>query len=318
MLHRDLTDRLFDAPGRWTLWRCTGCTSAYLDPRPAPATVGLAYANYFWHEAPRAGEGAPVGVAAKARRAVRNDILNRRLGYALPAPALPVGAPLAPTFFGAAIDRWARHLRADGAAPSLLDAGCANGEFLLQMRELGWTGTGIDIDDAALAQAGAAGLDVAHGTLTDLGALGDRRFDAITLNHVLEHLHDPGSALRAARGLLNPGGVLWIATPNVASLAHRQFGREWLSLDPPRHLVLFARDALRAALRSAGFASVRSPRPVRNARSIYAASFALQQGSRPDDGPPLPRGLRARALLAERRWERRPDLAEELIMVAEG
>jgi SAM-dependent methyltransferase len=315
-LYAGLSDRLFGAPGRWSMWSCTGCGSGYLDPRPTPDTVGLAYASYFWHQPPRDLEDAPVGAAARARRAVRNDLLNRRLGYDLPAPRLPVGAPLGVTSFAPGLDRWARHLRRPPGEARLLDVGCANGEFLLQMKALGWTVTGIDIDDASLEQARACGLEVVQGTLTDPGALGERRFDAITLNHVIEHLPDPGAALRAARDLLAPGGVLWIATPNIRSLAHRRFGRDWLSLDPPRHLVVFSPDALRTLVRDAGFRDVRSPRPTRNAASIFAASAALQRGERPDETSGLPSALRVPARVAELRWARRPDEAEELIVIA--
>ncbi len=306
-LYDGLRDRLFGAPGEWTMWRCARCGSGYLDPRPTAESVSLAYADYFWHQAPRLPDAAPATAIARLRRAIRDDLLRRRLGYAL--PRLPLAAPLSVTAYGAALDRWARHLRPHGDPPRLLDVGCANGEFLLQMRALGWEATGIDIDDQALVEAKAAGLDVAHATLTDPGAIAGRRFDAITLNHVIEHLHSPAEALRGARELLEPSGMLWIATPNIRSLAHRAFGRDWLSLDPPRHLVVFAPDALGAVMRDAGFIDVRTPRPVRNARSVFTDSVTLRGGD-------LTPTLRLRAEIAQRVWERRPDVAEEIVVVA--
>lgn len=302
LLHDGLHDRLFGAPGTWTMWRCAQCGCGYLDPRPTQATIGLAYADYFWHEAPR----SVIATTAKQRLrlALRNDVLNRRLGYDL--PSVPLGAPLAHTAFGPALDRWARHLRPPGPQPTLLDVGCANGEFLIQIQALGWRATGIDVDDAALARAREAGLDVAHATLTEPGALAGRRFDAITLSHVIEHLHDPPAALRGAYELLAPGGTLWIATPNLRSLAYRAFRSDWLSLDPPRHLVVFTPDALRTAVANAGFTAILTPRPVRNARSIFSDSARA----------PLTPAQHARARLAERIWERRPDVAEELVVLA--
>ena len=35
-----------------------------------------------------------------------------------------------------------------------------------------------------------------------------------------------------------------IATPNLEALGHRAFGRDWVGLDPPRHLVLFTTASL--------------------------------------------------------------------------
>ena len=43
LLYRELRDRVSRAPGEWTLQRCLGCESAYLDPRPTEAAIGRAY-----------------------------------------------------------------------------------------------------------------------------------------------------------------------------------------------------------------------------------------------------------------------------------
>jgi len=40
-----------------------------------------------------------------------------------------------------------------------------------------------------------------------------RRFDAIVMSEVLEHLEDPVAALKAAMGWLTPGGTIWINVP---------------------------------------------------------------------------------------------------------
>ena len=51
ILHSDLIDNAFRvAPGKWALWKCAMCSGAYLDPRPNPATIHLAYANYYTHQ----------------------------------------------------------------------------------------------------------------------------------------------------------------------------------------------------------------------------------------------------------------------------
>jgi 2-polyprenyl-3-methyl-5-hydroxy-6-metoxy-1,4-benzoquinol methylase len=316
-LHEGLEDRLFGAPGRWTLWRCDGCPTAYLDPRPSAPSIGRAYLSYFWHRPPEDGEAPPAGLAARLRRGARNAYLNHALGYDLrPAPrALGLALATVPGA-GTALSRWVRHLRREHAAPRLLDVGCANGGFMLQMQALGWRVSGIDIDDAALAPARAAGLDVAHGTLEAPPELAAGGFDAVTLNHVIEHLPDPYAALRQAGALLRPGGVLAIATPNLRSLAHRMFGRDWLSLDPPRHLVLLSPDSLRAGLEGAGLVAVEQPRPARNLRSVIAPSAALAAGADAHSPPPAPLGLRLRGVLADELAQHRPDLAEELFMLA--
>jgi 2-polyprenyl-3-methyl-5-hydroxy-6-metoxy-1,4-benzoquinol methylase len=51
----------------------------------------------------------------------------------------------------------------------------------------------------------------------------DRRFDAIEMSFVLEHVEDPELVLRRFMGFLAPGGVLIAAVPNALSL-HRRLG----------------------------------------------------------------------------------------------
>ena len=291
--------------------------TAYLDPRPTPATIGLAYTEYFWHQPPENREAPPDGAVEWARRALRNGYLRRALGYDLRPSSAALGA-LAGAVPGmtAALQRWVRHLRHDSPAPRLLDVGCASGEFLLQMRALGWEVHGMDIDRAALEQAQRAGLSVAEGTLErPAGAAAGGGFDALTLNHVLEHLPDPVGALRSARELLRPGGVLWVATPNLRSLAHRMFERDWLSLDPPRHLVLFSAESLLGAFGAAGLERIVQPRPVRNLQSVIAPSAALAAGADAQDPPPAPQGLRLKGLVAQEVAVRRPELTEELVVM---
>jgi len=44
-------------------------------------------------------------------------------------------------------------------------------------------------------------------------------FDAVVFLQTIEHVHDPGAVLEHFRGLLAPGGVAFITTPNVLTLA---------------------------------------------------------------------------------------------------
>ena len=76
---------------------------------------------------------------------------------------------------------------------------------------------------------------------------------AVVFWHSLEHLPDPGNAIREAARLLGPGGVLVIAVPNNDSLQARAFGDRWLHLDPPLHLVHLSERSLRSRLEACGF-----------------------------------------------------------------
>ena len=215
------------------------------------------------------------------------------------------------------MDREIRHLPAKTGG-TLLDVGCGSGAFLAQMAALGWRTQGIDPDPAAVASAREAGLHVRQATLADLDT-GQHAgsFDAITLSHVIEHLHDPGGDLRRIERLLRSGGLLWIATPNLEALGLRRFGAAWLGLDPPRHLVLFTRASLEQLVRHAGLEPLPPPAASPHALQMFSQSTAIAQGRLPDEGPSNGTGrLRALAAVANLASLRDPRHAEELVVLA--
>src|ERR1019366_8424047 len=81
-------------------------------------------------------------------------------------------------------------------------------------------------------------------------------FDAITLNHVIEHVPDPISTIKECSRLLKPGGKLVMFTPNAASLSHRYFKQDWRGLEPPRHLHVFSFKSMRKLFDKADFAQI--------------------------------------------------------------
>src|SRR5690606_11561895 len=68
----------------------------------------------------------------------------------------------------------------------------------------------------------------------------EKKFDAISLFHVLEHVHDLNYILELLITKLKKRGALFIAVPNVNSLDSQLYKEEWASLDVPRHLYHFS------------------------------------------------------------------------------
>src|SRR2546429_396623 len=80
VLLNDLVDNVFHvAPGKWTLKRCLGCHSAYLDPRPTVETIGAAYEIYYTHWT-AASSDQQSGLVQRIRRSVANGYRNYRFG----------------------------------------------------------------------------------------------------------------------------------------------------------------------------------------------------------------------------------------------
>ncbi len=316
-LHHGLGDPLRpNEPGRWDLAKCTACGSAYLSPRPTSAAIGHAYDVYFTHQPPP--DPTPPGVLTAFRRAGVNGHLNARLGYQSRPTSRVLAAVLRVTPGGRAhAERSVRSIPAVPTGGRVLDIGCANGAYLVAMRARGWDVLGVETDPQAITFARAAGLDVLDGLLD--ARIPDDSMDAVTLGHVIEHVHDPDAFLGECLRVLRPGGRLWLATPNLDSSGHRALGRDYVQLDPPRHLVLFTRSSLRTLLMKSGFTDVRGQRVVPQARAwTFARSMSMRQGlgSHPDRLPPLSPAMRARAALADLRGLITPARAEEIVFVA--
>jgi len=73
---------------------------------------------------------------------------------------------------------------------------------------------------------------------------------------VIEHLAHPVPTLTALCQVLEHGGVLRAAVPNVAGVSSFVFRRHWRALEP-RHLALYAPDQLTRLLQESGFRDVR-------------------------------------------------------------
>jgi SAM-dependent methyltransferase len=295
LLHTGLKDSLFGAPGTWRLVRCPDrqCGLIWMDPMPLAEDLGRAYQGYYTHAAPsEAGAG---NLLRRAYSAIKSDYLVVRYGYPSVTQHSLSGRlgwllyllPLQ----RAGVESEARYLRACPRG-RLLDVGCGGGKWLTKMRDLGWEVRGVDFDAEAVKAAARRGLRVDHGSLEAVGYPGGS-FDAITLNHVIEHLPDPVSTLEECRRLLKPGGHLVVVTPNSASLGHWLFKGAWRGLEPPRHLRLFCPSSMRVALKRAGFSHF-EVRTV-NSDDVLMRSLALWAGLA-EPGGRLPMRLRAASL----------------------
>jgi SAM-dependent methyltransferase len=78
-------------------------------------------------------------------------------------------------------------------------------------------------------------------------------FDLVMLHHSFEHVPDPRATLEAVAGRLSPTGRVLVRMPTVSSAAYERYGRDWIQLDPPRHLTLFSREGMETLARRTGF-----------------------------------------------------------------
>lgn len=317
ILYENLVDNVFRcAPGKWSMWRCSGCESAYLNPRPTLETIHIAYQSYYTHSVGEARrEFGALGLGRRLRRRLSNGYANWRYGtQRTPATKLGIALALMCPPLTSIVDRAFRHLpRKREIEVSLLDVGCGNGEFLSTASEAGWRVMGIDPDPKAVAEVAKKGFKVSHGGIDVLCTENDV-FDFISLSHVIEHVHEPQIVLKACYRLLKPGGYLWIETPNINSFGHFLLRNKWYPLDPPRHLSLFNHSSLRTLLSSIGFDMLATPWQLNECSTKIYQSFGVSMGKSLYDSVKVPSRLRMLGLAGDM-WETFVKTSHEAILI---
>ncbi len=322
VLYDGLRDRLFGAGGTWSLRQCPepSCGLIWLDPMPVEEDIAKAYADYYTHRDEAADRNPWL---MRFFTSVRDGYLCVRHGYR-----------------GGELDGWRRLLGylaylhpgrravmdfnvmwlAPVSGGRLLDVGCGSGAALSFMKERGWQVRGVDFDPQAVRLARERGLEVSCGSLEVL-QFPDETFDAVTMSHVIEHLHDPAKTVGECLRVLKRGGRLVIVTPNTRSLGHRWYGEKWMHLDPPRHLHLFGTGTLRRLVEAAGFGKVEAWTSLRDAYGMFLGSRSISRTGRYAMGSPQPLTARLWARLAELgewaalKFDSR--LGEEIVVLAE-
>lgn len=263
ILYAGMNDRLFGSPGLWDFRQCRNpqCRFVWLDPRPTKSQLDEAYANYYTH--------TQVGQMNRRQR-VRAYIMRTILcAYNL---------MLSGTSTARAVHEAKRLYLGEVKPGRLLEIGCGDGRAMLRMKKLGWQVEGQEIDlNAARVAAENTGLPVHYGELERL-EIPKETYDAIVMIHVIEHVQDPVGLLKTCNRLLRSGGTLIVVTPNVESLGHRQFGRNWRDIDAPRHLQIFSRITLTQVAVEAGFQDNTVTTTVAHAHFVAGSSIALQRG----------------------------------------
>jgi len=212
-------DHLVTGDGPFGVRECTACRYGVTDPQLSNAELGPYYASdyyagYYEHGGPRSRN--PLYRLRAAFRKRSGERRNRQ-----------------------------RPFDVEGIPPGrFLDVGCGGGELLRSFAARGWEPYGIDPSEQAVETAAGRGAKVHCGTLADQ-PWEEGSFQLIGFNHSLEHIVDPIDALRSARDLLAPGGLLAIAAPNWTCWQRSRFGNRWSSLDMPRHQQHFSPQALR-------------------------------------------------------------------------
>ncbi|HEX8677844.1 MAG TPA: class I SAM-dependent methyltransferase [Segetibacter sp.] len=204
------------------IWKCETCNLRFTQNAPDEAAIGVYYqsAEYVSHS------DTKKGLINRLYHYVRGFTLTTKLSFIKEVTRLKHGV--------------------------LLDVGAGTGAFAFTMQQAGWKVTGLEPDGIARANA-LKNYKLQLEELSNLDQLNHDTFDAITLWHVLEHVHDLHGYVDKFFKILKPAGRLVIAVPNYTSFDAGFYKQYWAAYDVPRHLYHFSPKSMQILLEKKGF-----------------------------------------------------------------
>jgi SAM-dependent methyltransferase len=168
-----------------------------------------------------------------------------------------------------------------------IDIGTGDGAFLAELLRHGFTDVqGVEPSAAPVATAAPELRGLIRNQPFHAADFAAGSFSLVTCFQTIEHVPDPLALCRDARGLLKPGGALYLVCHNRRALLARLLGEKSPIYDV-EHLQLFSPASVRAMLERAGFVRERiEVRPLVNRYPLdYWARLA-----------PLPAAIKPTAL----------------------
>jgi 2-polyprenyl-3-methyl-5-hydroxy-6-metoxy-1,4-benzoquinol methylase len=205
----------------FSIWECRDCTLRFTQDAPSLNAIGRYYKSedYISHT------NTSRGLINKLYQAVRKRTLKQKRQLVCKTTGKKQG--------------------------SLLDVGSGTGSFVKEMKDHGWQVTGLE-PDADARQVAKEHFDCELQDSDKLFSLAPDSFDAITLWHVLEHVHDLTGYMQQLKLLLKSDGRFMVAVPNYTSLDAANYKEYWAAYDVPRHLYHFSPQSMQILMENMG------------------------------------------------------------------
>ena len=205
--------------------QCEACGFRFTNPRPDENEIG----KYYESEEYISHSGTSRGVVNKIYGMVRNLTIKQKVKL---------------------INK--QILNPKSQTRNALDIGCGTGEFLNACKQNGWNVTGIEPSEVARKHA-KENFGIEPLTPEKLFEISEKKFNVITMWHVLEHVHQLHKTIEQINKPLVDEGALIVAVPNCNSFDAKKYGEHWAAWDLPRHIYHFTKKDIEKLFSSLGF-----------------------------------------------------------------
>lgn len=141
---------------------------------------------------------------------------------------------------------------------NIIDIGCGYGNFMKFCQKRGFKTFGIDPSEDAVNCAKASGLKAVKADIEDFKDLIKKKYEAVVMLNVFEHLRKPYEILKVIRdNILAKGGLLIIRAPNefnkLQLIANEKYGLKkwWVAI--PQHINYFTIEHLVKLVNKSGY-----------------------------------------------------------------
>jgi len=211
----------------FAVYQCNHCGGAFTQDVPAQEAIGAYYASesYISHS------DTQQGLINRLYHLVRNSTLLQKRNLVKAITGKDKG--------------------------TIVDIGCGTGAFLNTMQQAGWKITGLEPDETARKNAQQL-YKINPLSSPEIFNLPQNNYDAITMWHVLEHVHQLHEYVEQIKNLLKKDGRLVVAVPNYTSADAAQYQQYWAAYDVPRHLYHFSPGSMKGLMKQHGMEVIAS------------------------------------------------------------
>ncbi|NVO18609.1 MAG: class I SAM-dependent methyltransferase [Bacteroidetes bacterium] len=197
----------FLTKNQFTIVKCLDCSLKFTNPRPEANQLGAYYKSneYISH--------------SNSKKGLFNQVYQKIRKYT--------------------IHKKYKLISRNSTSGTILDIGCATGEFLHYMKSRNWKTLGIEPDENARKSA-ILNYQLEVFDESYLEQIPTGSIDVVSMWHVLEHVANLQQRMISIKRLLKPGGLLLIAVPNPESYDAFIYQSFWAGYDVPRHLYHFS------------------------------------------------------------------------------